>query len=529
MIIHGKNRIGFSLSEGTGNVFQSFNPATGETLSVRFYIAGKEDVEAAMEKAVYAAGIYKEISPDNKSAFLKAIGDEIMALDNELIKIAVQETGLPEARIIGERGRTVNQINMFAQLLEEGSWAETVIETAQPERTPVPKPDIRKMLKGVGPVVVFSASNFPLAFSTAGGDTISALAAGNPVIVKAHPSHPATNLLVGEAINEAAKKTGMPDGIFSTLYSNNFEVGLSLVNHPETKSVAFTGSFSGGMALYKAAMQRDEPIPVFAEMGSVNPVIILPEALQRNHGKLAKTLSASIALGAGQFCTNPGLIVTTESNSLVKFMDELVSEVAQVKSQTMLNTQIRENFNKKKLDTLKEKGVELFAESQTETNDGKALPAIARVSFEDFKMNKNLNKEVFGPFSLLVICKNVEDIEKFAGFIEGQLTFSVFGEKDELPGYKNLFTLLASKCGRLIFNGPPTGVEVCHAMNHGGPFPATTDSRFTSVGTAAIKRFARPVAYQDCPETLLPEELQDKNPLNIWRWVNGNLTKAPVN
>ncbi len=517
------------MSEGTGNIFQAFNPSTGEVLPGRFYTASTEDIDAAMEKAVYAANMYRETLPRQKAAFLKTIGEEIMALGSELIRIAMQETGLPEYRIIAERGRTVNQINMFAQLLEEGSWTEAVIETAQPGRGPVPKPDIRKMLKGVGPVVVFSASNFPLAFSTAGGDTISALAAGNPVVVKAHPSHPATNLLVGEAIYRATKKNDMPDGIFSTLYSNNFEVGLNLVKHPATKSVAFTGSFSGGMALYRAAMQREDPIPVFAEMGSINPVILLPEALQKNGDNLAKILSASITLGGGQFCTNPGLIVATDGDPLMQFMDKLVSEVAQIKPQTMLNTQIWKNYNKKKLDALKEKGVELFAGNRTEIGAGRALPALARVSFDDFKKNENLNDEIFGPFSLLVVCKNVDELEKFAGIIRGQLTISIFGGPEELPGYKKLFTLLASKCGRLIFNGPPTGVEVCHAMNHGGPFPATTDSRFTSVGPAAIKRFARPVAYQDCPESLLPEELQGKNPLNIWRWVNGDLTKGSVN
>jgi 2,5-dioxopentanoate dehydrogenase len=525
MNIQEQNRLGFDVSTGTGRFFQSFNASTGEVLPTRFYIAGIDDVNTALEKADIAAGILSKMQSERKAAFLRGIGDRILSLGDELVQTACKETGLPEARIISERGRTINQINLFAQLLEEGSWVEAVIETAQPERAPAPKPDIRKMLHGTGPVVVFSASNFPLAFSTAGGDTISALAAGNPVIVKAHPSHPATNALISGAIVTAARENNMPDGVFSTLYSNTYELGLGLVQHPSTKSVAFTGSFQGGMALYKAALQREEPIPVFAEMGSVNPVILLPESLGQNVGELAKTLAGSIAMGAGQFCTNPGLIAAADGDPLHELMEAMVGEVSGLQPQTMLNTPIWENYHKKRALALAEKGVGLFAGNNKELARGSVLPLLAKIKFKDFKVNPTLHEEIFGPFSLLVVCEDTGELEQFASLLKGQLTCSVFTGDGDLSAYRQLLDTLILKCGRLTFNGVPTGVEVCHAMQHGGPFPATTDARFTSVGTAAIKRFVRPVAYQDCPGDLLPAELQDNNPLNIWRQVNGQMTK----
>lgn len=525
MNMQEQNRLGFDMSTGTGHFFQSFNASTGEVLPTRFYVAGVDDVNTALAKADIAAGILSKIPAERKAVFLRSIGDKILSLGDELVQTACKETGLPEARVISERGRTIYQINLFAQLLEEGSWVDAVIEAAQPERTPVPKPDIRKMLHGIGPVVVFSASNFPLAFSTAGGDTISALAAGNPVIVKAHPSHPATNALISGAIVAAARENSMPDGIFSTLYSNTYELGLNLVQHPSTKSVAFTGSFQGGMALYKAALQREEPIPVFAEMGSVNPVILLPGSLQQDNGKLVKTLAGSIGLGAGQFCTNPGLIAVVDGDSLNDFMEGMVKEVSEMQPQIMLNTGIWENYHKRRALALKEKGVGLFAGSNKQLAPGRALPLLAKVKFKDFKQNPTLHEEIFGPFSLLVVCEDIDELGQFASILKGQLTCSVFTGDGDLSDHRQLIDVLTLKCGRLIFNSVPTGVEVCHAMQHGGPFPATTDARFTSVGTSAIKRFVRPVAYQDCPDNFLPAELQDNNPLNIWRLVNGKMTK----
>jgi 2,5-dioxopentanoate dehydrogenase len=525
-MIHGKNRIGFDLSSTSGKIFQAFNPATLLELPEKYAIADDSEIQKAMEKAWQAYHIYKNLKGNKKASFLEAIADEIMALGDELVKQACAETGLPEARIISERGRTVFQLRMFSELLKEGSWVEASIDTALPDRQSLPKPDLRLMLRPIGPVVVFSASNFPLAYSTAGGDTASALAAGNPVIVKAHPSHPGTNLLVGEAINAAALKTGMPDGIFSTLYSNDYELGLALVKHPRTKAVGFTGSFNGGMALYKLAMEREEPIPVFAEMGSVNPVILLPEKLKTDAHTLAKTMSVSVTNGAGQFCTNPGLMAAIDGNELENFVKLFVDEINIVHPQTMLNRGIWELYNKNRAKALDAKGVELIAGFKYDNFANQGRPAIAVVKFDDFAANPNLHEEVFGPFSLLVKCNNKSELESFAQFIKGQLTASVFAAGKDFDEYLNLFNLLQEKAGRFIINGPPTGVEVCPSINHGGPFPASTDSRFTSVGPNAIRRFVRPIAYQNVPQNLLPDELKDGNPLNIWRKLNGEMGKA---
>ena len=528
-MIHGNNRIGYHLSALGNQKFNAFNPSAGVGFPEEFYVATDEEVNLALEKATKAFEVYSKIPGKIKAEFLRMIAEEIMRLGDILIKTAVGESGLPEARIIGERGRTTGQINLFANLIGEGSWVDAHIDTAQPDRQPVPKPDLRSMLVPVGSVVVFSASNFPLAFSTAGGDTVSALAAGNPVIVKAHPSHPATNLLVSEAINAAAKRTGMPDGVFSTLYSNTYELGLSLVKHPQTKSVAFTGSFSGGMALYKAAREREEPIPVFTEMGSVNPVILLPEKLKNEASNVAKTIAGSITTGAGQFCTNPGLMASIKDENLDVFLSELSDEIGTIGGQTMLNAGIFDSYTTKKADALKEKGVKLIAGTQKGENIKlKAFPAVATVEYSDFVKNPNLHEEIFGPFSLLVMCQNEQELQSFAKNLRGQLTITVFADEKDLSAGKELLNILERKAGRLIFNGAPTGVEVCPSMQHGGPFPASTDSRFTSVGTGAIRRFVRPVAYQNIPEVLLPEELQSSNPLQIWRKVNGELTKASI-
>lgn len=528
-MIHGKNRIGYHLSALGDKKFKAFNPATGKELTNEFFVATGEETNLALERAQSAFLEYSLLSGVTRAAFLEAVAEDIMELGDELIKTADAETGLSEARITGERGRTVSQIAMFANLIREGSWVDASLDTAIPDRAPAPKPDIRRMLRPVGPIVVFSASNFPLAFSTAGGDAVSALAAGNPVIVKAHPSHPATNLLVGEAINKAAKRTGMPDGVFSTLYSNKYELGLSLVQHPLTKSVAFTGSYFGGMALHKAAQTREEPIPVFAEMGSVNPVILLPGKMQQEAKSVANMLAASVTNGAGQFCTNPGLIAAVKGDALDNFLSALSSEIKSIAGQTMLNTGIWNNFNDKRAKTLNEKGVNLISGTTKGGDDQlKSFPSVATVSYADFRKNPNLHDEVFGPFSMVVVCSNEQELHEFANKLKGQLTVSVFANGNDLQQSSILFRMLEQKAGRLIINGVPTGVEVCSSMQHGGPFPATTDVRFTSVGTEAIKRFVRPVAFQDFPDELLPAELQSSNPLHIWRKVNGQLTQSGI-
>ncbi|UII30103.1 aldehyde dehydrogenase (NADP(+)) [Fulvivirga ulvae] len=528
MVVQGKNIIGFSLSAASDEFVTSFDPKDARPME-KFYMATNEEIEETLQKASEAFGVYKHFSGNRRADFLEAIADEILALDNVLVQTAVKESGLPEARIIGERGRTVGQLRLFAQLLREGSWVDATIETAQPDREPLPKPDIRKMLVPVGPVVVFAASNFPLAFSTAGGDTASALAAGNPVIVKAHMSHLGTNELVARAIAEAAKNTGMPDGVFSSLNGRGSSLGQKLVMHPVVKSVGFTGSYTGGMALYKAAAQREEPIPVFAEMGSVNPVILLPGKLKNSAKETAKQYAGSITLGVGQFCTNPGLLLGIAGEDLNTFLEELAKEIRNIAPATMLNEGIWKSYQSGKAKVLEQNGVTLLGAATEQEGNHLGTAAIALVSGEDFLSNPSLHEEVFGPFSLVVRCTDKEQLLEVIQSAKGQLTSTIMAEPDELKGHHDIVEAASKIAGRVLFNGVPTGVEVCHAMQHGGPFPSSTDSRFTSVGTDAIKRFVRPLAIQGFPEEALPDALKNSNPLGIWRKVNGELTRDAIN
>lgn len=487
--------------------------------------ATTESINAALQEAHIAFLSYKNFSNKKKAEFLSAIADEIEALDQILVSTAMRETNLPEARIVNERGRTTGHCRMFATLVEEGSWVEARVDTALPNRMPAPKPDIRKMLVPIGPVVVFGAANFPLAYSTAGGDTISALAAGCPVIVKAHPAHPETSGLVADAIKKAIEKCGLPGGVFQHLYGAGFQVGQSLVKHPLTKAVGFTGSLAGGKALFDLANQRPEPIPVFAEMSSINPVILLPESLSRNFEKTAASLAASITLGVGQFCTNPGLILAVEGTGLVKFMEFLGNEIQKAMPGTMLHQGIADNYAKKLAQAFAQKGVTIEGQSSATGTTAQGKPLVASVLAESFIKNPTLAEEVFGPFSLIVKCKSLDELNTVANRMQGQLTASVFGEEGEISNCSSLMNVLVEKAGRLIINGVPTGVEVCPSMQHGGPFPATTDSRFSAVGTDAIRRFSRPVAFQNFPDSLLPDELKETNPLGIWRLYNGEWNK----
>ncbi len=431
------------------------------------------------------------------------------------------ESGLPEGRAIGERGRTLGQLRMFAKLLEDGNWVEASIDTAIPDRQPIPKPDIRKILHPIGPIVVFGSSNFPLAYSTAGGDTASALAAGCPVIVKSHPMHAGTGELVASAIVTAAKACGLPDGVFSNLNSSDIQVGQQLVKHPEVKGVGFTGSIAGGTALHKLSMERKEPIPVFAEMGSINPVVILPSALRDNAVQWASTYAGSITMGTGQFCTNPGLILTTESPGLETFLETLGEEILQKEVGLMLHPDIHKKYEEGQKEMTVQEGTTVVAEYQEKTAPNYARQKLLTVPGRIFLTNTNLHKEVFGPFSIVVKCSNLEEMKNIIAQLEGQLTGTIIGNEQELQGNSELVDQLKERVGRLIFNGVPTGVEVCPSMVHGGPFPATTDSRFTAVGSDAIKRWVRPVSYQDWPDALLPDSLKNGNPLGIRRMVNG--------
>lgn len=519
------NRIGYQQGHSGTQTYQAINPSTQEVLPGDFVAATEQEVNQAVELAYDAWKTYRNTTGAQKAVFLRTIADEIEALDQELINRASQESGLPTGRITGERGRTCNQLRLFAKLVEAGHWVDAVIDPAMPDRKPLPRVDIRRMLQAMGPVVVFTASNFPLAFSTAGGDTASALAAGCPVIVKSHPSHPGTNALVSEAILQAAKKCGMPEGIYSSVQDIGYGVGTQLVQHPKVKAVAFTGSLRGGMALHKAAMNREEPIPVFAEMGSINPVFLMPEQLKENAAQTAAQMAGSVTLGVGQFCTNPGLTVAMADDHTHAFLSELEKAIQAAQPATMLNEGIFKNFEQGKEKLFAESGVEPAGIQEVTGTDWKGFPAVAKTTAQNFLNKPKLHEEIFGPLTLVVLCNNYEEMKAVAAVLQGQLTATIMGPEDKLAKWEALMNTLREKVGRLIFNGLPTGVEVGYAMQHGGPFPATTDSRFTSVGTDAIKRFARPIAFQNCPDQLLPAELRVDNPLGISRTVNGEIGK----
>ncbi|MFT4524271.1 MAG: alpha-ketoglutaric semialdehyde dehydrogenase [Granulosicoccus sp.] len=500
--------------------FNTYSAETGEVLEGEFMIASAEETASAMEASAVAFSVYSKTSVENRAKFLETIADEIEALGDELIQRASAETGLPNGRFMGERGRTCGQLRSFAAIIREGSWVEARVDYAQPDRTPMPRVDIRKMLVPIGPIVVFGASNFPLAYSTAGGDTASAFAAGNTVVVKAHPAHAGTSELVAGAIRKAIDKCGLDQGIFNHLHDTGFELGKNLVVHPATKAVGFTGSLAGGRALLDMASKRDEPIPVFAEMGSINPVIILPETMKAQGSELGTAMAGSITLGVGQFCTNPGLILTI-GNETEAFTSALADGIAASKSFTMLHKGISASYSKLKGETLGQSGVSVISEATDQGASNQGRPTVATVSGADFLANSNLHREVFGPFSLVVQCEDEPQLLKVISELDGQLTGSIFCESGELSNHPEVVEVLQSRVGRIICNGVPTGVEVCPAMQHGGPYPATTDSRFSAVGADAIKRFARPVSFQSWPQELLPEALKDGNPLGIQRVVDG--------
>ena len=527
-MLSGQNFIGSEKKSSGEKKLYAFSTALKNNLPGEFSIATEQEINEAISKATAAFEIYKRTSFEQRAEFLDTIADEIMQLE-ELVERTHLESGLPEARITGERGRTVGQLKLFASLLREGSFVEAIIDTAMPDRKPLPRSDLRRMMHPIGPVAVFAASNFPLAFSTAGGDTASALAAGCPVIVKAHSSHLGTNELVASAIISAAQKCNMPDGIFSSLIGEGTLLGQQLVKHPQIKAVGFTGSFRGGMALFKAAInEREEPIPVYAEMSSINPVLILPGKIKQSADAVASQLSASITLGVGQFCTNPGLLFIVKDETTEDFIQKLAKALQQVTPATMLNQTICSAYYKERQHLLSTQGVETVWTGEEGKEDYKASASLAKTTAKNFSANRLLQKEVFGPSSLIVVCENEKELQSVLKSLHGQLTATIIGTADDLKQFHNCLDLLTERVGRVIYNGVPTGVEVSHAMMHGGPFPATTYSHFTSVGTEAIKRFLRPVSYQDCPQELLPDALKDENPLHIMRKLNGEFTRDAV-
>lgn len=507
-MITGKNYIGNTPVAKGNSKFKTIDPALNVENNWEFTEVSTEELNEACELAWSAFKIFRNTPRENRANFLEEIAKEIEDLGDELLDIFSKESGLPKGRAINERNRTMFQLTSFAALLRGPDWPKTSIDEAMPDRTPSPRADIRKTFIPIGPIAVFGASNFPLAYSTAGGDTASAFAAGCPVIVKSHPMHAATGEMVSSAIVKAAIKTGMPKGVFANLNSKGIEVGQQLVSNVHIKGVGFTGSISGGRAIYNLANQRDEPIPVFAEMGSINPVILTKGSLENKAKEWAETYAESITLGTGQFCTNPGLILAVDNLGLEDFSSHLAKKIVEINPGMMLHPNIKRSFSENKNQILSNDGVALLSQDiQVEGNV--ADQAVATVSGEDFISNPNLHHEVFGPFSLIVRCKDDAELLSVIEGLEGQLTGTILAEADEIQGLSDLVDTLQQRVGRIIFNGVPTGVEVCASMNHGGPYPASTDARFTAVGTDSINRWIRPISYQNFPLELLPKELQN--------------------
>lgn len=526
-MIEGKQIIGFEIKAGGDVLWQSTNPATGEKIA-DFRTASAAEIAAAAAKAAAAFISYRKKSGFEKADFLDAIAHEMTAIGDDLLAMCMAETALLKANLTIELGRTINQLKMFGGLLREGSWLDARIETEDPNRTPRPKPDVRFMQIALGPVLVFGSSNFPFAFSTAGGDTASALAAGCPVIVKAHPAHPATGEMVARAIQRAALKTGMPDGVFSHLYDNGLEVAKALVVHPAIKAVGFTGSYRGGKAIFDMAVKRDEPIPVYAEMGSSNPVFVLPGIAKNQAENFAQGFAASVTASVGQLCTNPGILLYEKSQEAEGFAGKLQEHFQQTVGGVMLAPNISGAYNTGVQHRAAHPGVETLSKGQTSEGLNMGSPILFKTDSSVFMADATLAEEIFGPESIVVEATSKDEILTIARNLSGHLTATIHGTPADLEAYKELIDILELKVGRIIINGFPTGVDVSSAMVHGGPFPATSDSRATSVGTASIFRFTRPVAYQNMPDALLPHELQNSNPLNIWRRINGAVSQGKV-
>jgi NADP-dependent aldehyde dehydrogenase len=523
--LSGHSLIGFQEGRGGGAPLYARDPTTGQQLQPGFIPATPEEVERAVQLAANAFKVYSWTSGRERGAFLRKIAANIEAIATDIIERAAQETALPVARLQGETARTCNQLRLFAQVAEEGSWVNARIDHADPDRKPAPKPDIRSLMRPLGPVVVFGASNFPLAFSVAGGDTASALASGNTVIVKAHAAHPGTSELVGRALQQSARECGMPEGVFSVLFGHGSEIGTALMKHPLVRAGGFTGSRTAGRILMDIAASRPEPIPFYAEMSSTNPVFILPGALRERGEAIASGLHASFTLGAGQFCTKPGMVFLDKSpdgDQFVRKLGELVTGSSGFHLLTeAIHTSYDSSISKRKADPV----VTMLAEKHTPESMGFCADAMVFETDADSFLGSDLEAEIFGPTTLLVRHSSRDKALEIANSLEGHLTATIHGTEQDLRDFADLIDILETKVGRLIFNGFPTGVEVTHAMVHGGPYPSTSDGRSTSVGTQAIFRFARLVCYQGFPDAALPDELKEANPLGIWRMVDGNFGK----
>ncbi len=523
--LSGTSIIGRGRGRKNSNTFRAVDPCDGEQIEPAFFSADLEELNRAAVQASDARVKFGKLAREPKAKFLRKIAENIEAWGNELIDRASLETALPAARIESERGRTCFQLRMFADLVENGSWVEARIDLPDASRLPVPKPDLRSMLVPLGPVAVFCASNFPLAYSVAGGDTASALAAGCPVIVNAHPAHPGTAELVGLAVADAVRACDLSEGVFSLLFSKDYEIGQALVRHPEIKAVGFTGSRTGGRALMDIAAARPEPIAVYAEMSSINPTFILPSALAERSDEIAAGLHGSFTTGGGQFCTKPGLVILPESPRVREFAERMAELTKETAKATLLTPGIKENYEK----GLRKRARRLAATYNGNKPEERSVNAVLfNSSAQKFLQTPDLADEIFGPTTLLITANTRAELLDVARSLEGQLTAAIFGSAEDLDNYADLIAILETKVGRIIFNGFSPGVEVGHAIVHGGAYPATSDSRSTSVGTRAITRFTRLVCYQGFPQRVLPDELKDDNPAGIWRMVDGEFTKGNV-
>ncbi|AXA71925.1 aldehyde dehydrogenase (NADP(+)) [Achromobacter insolitus] len=523
MQLTGEMLIGRAAIRGQAGSQRAFNPtANAEIPEPEFGLGSRENVERAVDLATRAFDSYRNLPLERRAAFLEAIAEEILALGDALIERAHAESGLPVARLTGERARTAGQLRLFAQVVRDGHFLRATIDTAQPERQPAPRADLRLAKIPLGPVAVFGASNFPLAFSVAGGDTASALAAGAPVIVKAHSAHLGTSELVGRAIQKAAERLDMPEGVFSLLIGAGRDIGEALVAHPGIKAVGFTGSRQGGLALLRIANSRHEPIPVYAEMSSINPVFLLPRALSARAEALAQGFADSLTMGAGQFCTNPGLVLAIDGPDLQRFVTAAGKALSAKAAQTMLTPGIHAAYESGRAQVDALEGVERVASGAQAGGQANAAQAALYVTdAQRLLRTPELQAEMFGPASVVVKARSLDELLQVADLLEGQLTATLHLDEGDHSAARRLLPVLERKCGRILANGFPTGVEVCHAMVHGGPFPATSNAMYSSVGSSAIDRFLRPVCYQDIADELLPAALQQANPQGVWRLVDG--------
>lgn len=527
MSITGHHFIAGKSIAPTGDLFKATNPSNSQLLEPSFG-EGTALVDEALKAADAAFDDLRLAPVESRAKFLDFLADEILALGDALLERAHAETALPMARLTGERGRAIGQCKMFAALIRDGSWANLRIDRAIPDRQPLPKPDVRQMLQPLGPVVVFGASNFPFAIGVVGTDTVCAMAAGCSVVVKGHPAHPGTCEMLTGAVYAALKKAGLPLGSFSLLHGKSNDIGVALVKHPIARAVAFTGSLRGGRALMDVAAARPEPIPFYGEMGSVNPVFVLPRALKERSEKVAEAYIQSVNMGVGQFCTNPALVLGLKSDELQSFVKNAADLAAKVAPATMLHRGICDAFDAGTTSWSRISGLKLAGKSDAApaADATQATCQIFTTDIKTFEANPSLHREVFGPCSIVTECSTRDELMNFARNLEGQLTAAIHGTPEDLREFAPLVRILERKVGRIIFNGFGTGIEPCPSMHHGGPYPAASHSFFTSIGTASIYRFVRPVCYQGFPDDCLPDPLRNDNANGALRLVDGKFSNA---